>query len=52
MILARAARTVTVPSESKPLEKDINMPDRMRAMISYAHADSEFCHRLVDALQK
>ncbi|CAF5168152.1 unnamed protein product, partial [Rotaria magnacalcarata] len=27
---ARAARTVTVPSESKPLEKDINMPDRMR----------------------
>ncbi|CAF2114923.1 unnamed protein product [Rotaria magnacalcarata] len=49
---ARAARTVTVPSESKPLEKDINMPDRMRVMISYAHADSEFCHRLVDALQK
>ncbi|CAF3377746.1 unnamed protein product [Rotaria socialis] len=49
---ARAPRTTTVPSESKPLGKDTSMPDRMRVMVSYAHADSDFCHQLVDALQK
>jgi hypothetical protein len=32
--------------------KDASMTSRMRVMVSYCHADKDFCHQLVEALQK
>ncbi|CAF3955055.1 unnamed protein product [Rotaria sp. Silwood2] len=49
---ARTVRTITVPETKKELPSDINITNRMRVMVSYSHADKEFCHQFVDALQK
>ncbi|CAF3460845.1 unnamed protein product [Rotaria sp. Silwood1] len=49
---ARSIRTTTIPETKKTLQTDINIIDRTRVMISYSHADKEFCHQFVDALQK
>jgi len=49
--LARAVRTTTAPETNKTTQSD-NKTNKLRLMVSYSHADSQFCHQLVDALQK
>jgi hypothetical protein len=52
IILARTSRT-TIASETKTKDQsDTKTSNRTRVMVSYSHADSEFCHQLVDGLQK
>ncbi len=51
VILARMARTTTTATapaqqETKKANNQINV------MVSYSHADQEFCHKLVEGLQK
>ncbi len=51
--LARVAKTTTTASETnKTTQSDTNKTNKLRLMVSYSHADSAFCHQLVDALKK
>ena len=50
--LARTTRSTAVPELEKEIQNDKNKSNRLRVMVSYCHADKEFCHQLVDALQK
>ena len=52
MFLARAVRTTTVQEEKKTTRDDNKKSNRIRVMVSYCHADQEFCHQLVDGLRK
>jgi hypothetical protein len=53
VILARVPRTTTTALETNKIaENDAKKTNKIHIMVSYAHADQEFCHQLVDALQK
>jgi hypothetical protein len=52
VFLARAVRITTVQEEEKTTRDDNKNSNRIRVMVSYCHADKEFCHQLVDGLQK
>ncbi|CAF3993925.1 unnamed protein product [Rotaria sordida] len=49
---ARTVRTTAIPEIKKALQSDINITNQTRVMVSYSHADKEFCHQLVQVLQK
>ena len=52
-LLAHAAPAPAPPTQKKEEEvEERTVSNRMRVMVSYCHADSEFCHQLVDALKK
>lgn len=54
--LARPRRTVEpaalITNQTNKAPVIVTGKKRIQVMISYAHADAEFCHQLVDALQK
>ncbi|CAF3670704.1 unnamed protein product [Rotaria socialis] len=57
--IQRAARTVhevelpTIVADSTPRSSVVKLENkRLRIMISYSHADSDFCHQLADALEE
>ena len=52
VFLARTLRTTTVREEKKATRDDNEKSNQIIVMVSYCHADKEFCHQLVDRLQK
>ncbi|CAF4438436.1 unnamed protein product, partial [Adineta steineri] len=48
----RATRSTVDPDTQALNQSGTSRVHRMHVMVSYSHADSDFCHQFVDALQK